>query len=146
MAHGKYFRVVFLTFLKKWLLRRQKLADHSMNKRPYPVTVLSLIILAAGVVGLVYHLSEFNVQHPFQDEVLLVSLVRVIVIVCGVYMLRGKNCAHWLTLAWLAFHVVLSGFHSLNEFAMHAVILALFAYVLCGRQAKEYFLGTKAVG
>jgi hypothetical protein len=117
-----------------------------MNKRPYAVIALSLIMLAAGIAGLVYHFSEFNVQHPFQNEVLLVSLVRVVAIVCGVYMLHGKNWARWLTLAWIAFHVVLSAFHSLNEFAMHAVILALFAYVLCGRQAKGYFLGTKTVG
>ena len=35
----------------------------------------------------------------------------------------GHNWARWLLVAWLAFHVVVSGFHSMSEMAAHAVLL-----------------------
>jgi len=41
-----------------------------MNKRPLPVTLLSLLIAAAGAVGFAYHLSELNVRHPLQNDAL----------------------------------------------------------------------------
>ena len=54
-------------------------------------------------------------------------------------MLRGCNWARWLALAWIAFHVVLSAFHSLPEFALHAVLCAVFAYFLLRPDAALYF-------
>ena len=106
-----------------------------MNKRPLPVTLLSLLIAAAGAVGFAYHLNEINRHHPFQNDALLVELVRLIAIVSGVYMLRGQNWARWLALAWIGFHVVVSAFHSLPQFAFHGVLFAVFAYFLFRRQA-----------
>ena len=102
-----------------------------MYKRPLPVTVLSLLLVSAGAVGLVYHLNELNRQHPFQNDFLLIELVRLIAIVGGVYM---------LALVWIGFHVVVSAFHSLPEFAFHGVLFVVFAYFLFRRQATEYFL------
>jgi hypothetical protein len=110
-----------------------------MKKRPLPVTLLSLLIAAAGAVGFAYHLNELNWHHPFQNDVLLVELVRLIAIVSGVYMLRGSNWARWLALGWIGFHVVVSAFHSLPQFAFHGVLFAVFAYSLFRRQATEYF-------
>jgi hypothetical protein len=110
-----------------------------MNKRPLPVTVLSLLLVAAGAVGLVYHLNEINRQHPFQNDFLLIELVRLIAVIGGAYMLRGSNWARWVAMAWIGFHVVVSAFHSLPEFMFHGVLLAVFAYFLFRRQATEYF-------
>ena len=110
-----------------------------MNRRPLSVTVVSCLLAAAGAVGFVYHLTELNVRHPFQNDAAWVSLVRLAAIVGGVYMLRGRNWARWLAMAWIGFHVVVSGFHSFPQFAVHAVLFVVFAWVLFRPQAAEYF-------
>lgn len=110
-----------------------------MNKRPITVTILACILIAAGAVGLVYHLTEFKAPNAIRSELVWIELVRLLAIVSGVFMLRGRDWARWLALAWIAFHVVLSFFHSLGQTAMHAVIFALFAYFLLRRDAREYF-------
>lgn len=114
-----------------------------MNERPYAVTVLSFAFLAVGVIGVAYHLTEFKAWHPFQYDVLWVCLVRLMAGVCGAYMLRGRNWARWLALVWIAYHVILSGFHSLDELAVHSVLFASAAYVLLSRNARQYFRGLK---
>ena len=110
------------------------------KKRPLSVTIISWLFVAAGVVGLAYHLSEFKTLHPFPSDVAWVGLLRLVAIVCGTFMLRGNNWARWLSLAWLTFHVILSGFHSLRELVMHSVLLAILSYFLLRPVAREYFL------
>jgi hypothetical protein len=110
-----------------------------MNQRPLSVTLVSLLLAAAGAVGFAYHLSELNLRHPFQNDVVWVGLIRLAAIASGVYMLRGSNWARWLAMVWIGFHVVISGFHSLQEFAFHAVLFAIFAYCLFRARAAEYF-------
>ena len=103
------------------------------------MTLISLLIAAAGAVGFAYHLTDLNVRHPFQNDVVWAGLVRLIAIVCGVYMLRGRNWARWLAMVWIGFHVVVSGFHSFPELAVHALLFVVFAYVLLRPRASEYF-------
>ena len=112
-----------------------------MKKRPLSVTIISWLFVAAGVVGLAYHLTEFRALHPFPSDVVWVALLRVVAIVCGTFMLRANNWARWLSLAWLTFHVILSGFHSRQELVMHSVLLAILSYFLLRADAREYFLG-----
>ena len=115
-----------------------------MNRRPLSVTVVSLLLAAAGAVGLVYHLTEVNVRHPFQNDIVWVSLVRLAAIVGGVYMLRGRNWARWLAMAWIGFHVVISAFHSFPQFAVHALLFGVFAWTLFRPQATQYFRSARA--
>ncbi len=104
-------------------------------KRPLPVTILGCLFIGAGLVGLVYHLSE----RPLEHQIVLVSIVRMIAIVGGIFLLMGHNWARWLTLVWLAFHVVVSAFHSLSEAIAHVVLLMVVGYFLLGRPASKYF-------
>lgn len=113
-------------------------------KRPLPVTVISCLMITAGAVGLVYHATEFKTQPAFRNDLIWVSLVRLLAIVCGVYVLRRSNWARWVTLAWIAFHVILSFFHSWQEVVMHGLLLAAFAYFLFRPQANEYFRASKS--
>ena len=106
-----------------------------MNKRPITVTILACVLIAAGAVGLAYHFTEFKAPNAVHSELVWIEFVRLLAIVSGVFMLRGRDWARWLALAWIAFHVVLSFFHSLGEAAMHAVIFALFAWILLRRDA-----------
>lgn len=110
-----------------------------MNKRPLAVTVIGCVYIVMGAIGFAYHFTEFEAQHPFQNDFVWVELVRLIAIVCGVYMLRGSNWARWLALVWIAYHVVLSGFHSWFELVVHALLCAAFAHFLFRPQATQYF-------
>jgi hypothetical protein len=112
-----------------------------MNQRPLSVTILSLVLIATGALGIVFHLTDFTPQHAFQYDVVWVSLVRLIAIVCGVYMLRASNWARWLSLAWISFHVIISIFHSPFQLGVHILVCAAFAYFLFRPRASEYFRG-----
>ena len=115
-----------------------------MNKRPLSVTLIGWLFLVAGVVGLVYHATEFTRLAPFQINVLWVSLVRVLAVVGAIFLLRGHDWARWLLLAWLAFHVVVSALHSVSEAVFHALLLAVIAYFLFRRPASAYFRAARA--
>ena len=110
-----------------------------MKKCPLAVTILSCLLILAGAVGLVYHLSDLSSAKPFKYELIWISLLRLLAIISGVFMLAGRNWARWLTLAWITLHVGLSFYHSLQEVAFHAVLLAVFAYLLFRPEARAYF-------
>jgi hypothetical protein len=115
-----------------------------MKKRPLSITILSCLLILAGAIGLASHVIDFKAQHRFEYEMVWIILIRILAVVCGAYMLRGSNWARWGTISWLAFHVVLSAFHSLPEFAMHGLLLAVFAYFLFSNQATTYFRNERA--
>jgi uncharacterized membrane protein HdeD (DUF308 family) len=104
-------------------------------KRPLPITILGCFFILAGLVGLIYHLSE----RPLEQHIAIVSFVRILAIVGGVFLLLGHGWARWLLLTWLAFHVVVSAFHSFSEFAPHVVLLLITAYFLLKPPASTYF-------
>ena len=112
-----------------------------MNKRPRSITVIGWLFIATGVIGLGYHATEFKADRPFQYDVGWVCFVRLLAILCGVFVLCGSNWARWALLGWIAYHVVLSAFHSLSELAMHTLLFALVAYFLLRPQASAYFRG-----
>jgi hypothetical protein len=113
--------------------------DASGSRRPLSVTVVALLLIVAGAVGLVYHAREIDLRQPFQNDAVWVELVRVLAIVAGVFMLRCQNWARWLAMVWIGFHVVISVLHSWQQVAMHAVIFAVFAYLLFRPAANRYF-------
>ena len=111
----------------------------AMNKRPLSVTIIGCLYIVMGAIGFAYHFSGLMAQHPFRSGIVWVELLRLMAIVCGVYLLRGSNWARWLALAWMAFHVILSGFHSWSELAVHSLLFAAFAYFLFRPLAARYF-------
>jgi len=117
-----------------------------MNRRPISVTVIAWVYIVVGAIGFAYHFTEFNAQHPFRDDTVWVELVRLTAVVCGAYMLRRHNWARWLALAWIAFHVILSAFHTRSELAIHGLFCAVLAYFLFRPTASRYFrtAGTQA--
>ena len=104
-------------------------------KRPLPITIIGCLFIVAGLVGLVYHLSETPLDH----RIVLISIVRIIAVVGGVFLLLGHNWARWLILVWLAFHVVVSAFHSVSEFMPHVVLLMVVGYILLGPPTSKFF-------
>jgi hypothetical protein len=106
--------------------------------RPASVTVIAWVYIAAGAIGFVYHFGEL-LARPFRYDPLLIEFVRVLAIVAGVFILRGSNWARWLALAWIGFHVVLSAFHNVPEFAIHCLFFAVTAWALFRQTAARYF-------
>ena len=114
----------------------------TVTKRPFSVTVIAWLFIAAGTVGLIYHAAEFRTARV--SEVIPICLIRLLALVCGVFMLRGHNWARWALLVWIAYHVVLSGFHSLFQFAVHGLLLGIVAWFLFRPRVSAYFRAAKA--
>ena len=110
-----------------------------MPKRPYPVTAVSCLFILAGVVGLIYHAIEFDSANSNRYEFSWICLLRLLAIVFGISILRGNNWARWGGLTWIAYHVILTAFHSWNDFAMHCLIGEVIAYALLSSEASKYF-------
>jgi len=113
-----------------------------MNRRPRSITVISWLFIAAGGVGFLYHLSELSGRVDF--EAIAVVLLRVAAIVGGVFLLRGADWARWLLAGWMAYHLVLSAFHSATQFAVHVLLFGAIAYFLLRPRATAYFCGSRA--
>jgi hypothetical protein len=101
------------------------------------------LVILAGTVGFIYHLTEVNVQAPFTNDAMWVLLVRIVAIVGGVLTLRGANTGRWLLVIWLLYHVVLSYFHTLSELITHATLLAVIAYILFHPRLTAFFKHVK---
>src|SRR5690242_1802768 len=110
-----------------------------MSKRPISVTIVSWVYIFAGIGGIAAHITEFDLRHPFSNDAVIALIVRALAIVAGIFMLRGANWARWLAIVWIGYHVILSGFHSMPQMAIHALLLAVFTYFLCRRQGNAYF-------
>ena len=112
-----------------------------MPARPISVTILAWVLILAGAVGLVYHIAELDIGHPFANDGLLVEFVRLLAVISGVFMLRGANWARCLAIAWITVHVILSFWHSWEQLAMHCVVFLVFAFFLFRPPANTYFRG-----
>jgi hypothetical protein len=110
-----------------------------MNKRPVTVTIIGWLLVVVGISGFAYHLNEIKPQNVFHGENAWIFLVELIAILGGVFIIRGKNWARWLALAWMGFHVVISFFDSMQKVAVHIVFFLVIAYSLFRPDARAYF-------
>ena len=113
-----------------------------MTRRPLSVTVIGWLFIAAGVTGLAYHAGDFRTMRP--AEYALVCFVRLLAVIGGVFVLRGRDWARWLVAAWMAYHVALSVLHTPVELVMHAVLLVVVAGCLFHPKATVYFRAARA--
>jgi hypothetical protein len=114
-----------------------------MNKRPLSVTILAAIYIAVGAIGFAYHFRDLLAHDAFQYDGAGIELVRLLAVLAGVFLLRGRNWARWLAVAWIALHVVIGALQSVEQFAMHAVFCALIAWFLFRPAANRYFRGAR---
>jgi hypothetical protein len=112
-----------------------------MNKRPVAITIISWLFIAIGIIGFLYHISELKAPHPREYWLVLVCFIRLLAVLGGVFMLRGFNWARWLLVIWVAYHVVISAFHSPFELAVHSLLFAVVACLLFRPNASAYFQG-----
>lgn len=110
--------------------------------RPLSVTIIAGIYVIAGIGGIAAHAREFNPHHFFQLDPILPLTVRLLAIVAGIFMLRGQNWARWLAIVWIGYHVIWGSLQSLQAGIIHAVLFAVFAYLLFRAPANRYFRST----
>jgi len=113
------------------------------KKPPLSVTILACVYMVVGTLGFVAHLPEIQAKNAFQGDGVWVELVELVAIVCGVFMLRGHNWARWVALSWIAFHIVVSAFHTWREVVVHSLFCAVIAWVLFRPAAAKYFYAVR---
>ncbi|HEY2861371.1 MAG TPA: hypothetical protein VGJ21_23375 [Terracidiphilus sp.] len=110
-----------------------------MNKRPIAVAVAAILLVIAGLFGLVGAYLNFKSLSANHYGTLWIGAVNLIGVLDGVFILRGYNWARWLAVAWMAFHVAISFFNSIQEVLVHSILLALIAWCLFRGAARAYF-------
>jgi hypothetical protein len=110
-----------------------------MRRPPLAVVIIAFVYIAAGIVGFVYHGVDLVTRRPLEFEIVLVCLIRLLAIIGGVFLLRGRNWARWLLIGWMAYHVVLSAFHTASEAAMHGILLGIISYLLLRERSAAFF-------
>lgn len=115
------------------------MATEQPTKRPISITILAWLYIAVGVLGTAAHYADFRAHKPIVNEFVSITLLGAVAIVAGAFMLRGRNWARWLALAWMASHVAISAFHPLHELIIHSALFVLFAFLLFQRKARAYF-------
>lgn len=108
-----------------------------MKKRPLSVTLIAALYILSGISGIVYHAGEW-MDHIAGDDVLAFA-VRVLAIVAGAYALRASAWARWVMVAWIAYHVFLSFFHSAQEIIVHLVVTLITIAALFNKSANDFF-------
>lgn len=109
-------------------------------KRPFEVTFLGGLFVVVGLASMVYHLWT----GPLDRWTILIAAIGVVALIAGVFLLLGRNWARWLLLAWLAFHIAVSAFHSMSDALAHAALLAVVGYFLLWAKAAKYFQSARA--
>jgi len=105
-------------------------------KRPLSVAIVACLYIVVGTIGSVFHFKDLLAA---PREGMAIEITELVALGCGVFMLLGKNWARWLALAWIVFHVILSAFHAVREFAVHCLICIAIAWLLFRPAAARYF-------
>lgn len=112
------------------------MSARSDRRWPVPVLVVAGAYLAVGIIGFVAHFHDLLAT---PSEGVWIELTELIAAVTGVFLLRGRNWARWLAVAWIAFHVILSAFGNVRELAMHAAIAVLIVWLLFRPNTTRWF-------
>jgi hypothetical protein len=101
------------------------------------VSLLGWLLIALGAIECIYNLTKLH--RPIGLADFGVPLFELIILACGVFLLRGHNWARWLAAAWIAFHVVLSFAHNLLQGIIHGAILLVFLWLLFQPEVNAWF-------
>jgi hypothetical protein len=109
------------------------------QKRPLSVTVVACAYILVGVIGFFAHLRPLTAADAFRFDGVPLELIELAALVCGVFLLLAHNWARWAAVAWMSFHVVVSAFNAVFEFAVHLVLCGIIAWALFRPVSARYF-------
>lgn len=117
-----------------------------MIPRPWSVTLvgwlflcLGLVTVAAAGMAMLGMVSGGADGRAPAGEMLPMVAVQLLAVIGGWLVLRRSGAGRWLLVAWMAYHVILSGFHAPLELVVHGGMLALLVYILFRDEASAYF-------
>ncbi len=113
-----------------------EIATSPQTPRPISITLIAGLYIAVGALGFIFHFRD-SLQSPASG--VWVELTEVLAAMAGIYMLRRKDWARWLALAWMGAHVVFSALGALPAAAIHAGFFAAIAWILLRPPAGRYF-------
>jgi hypothetical protein len=116
-----------------------------MAKRPLSITVISWILIADGSIAILTSLKPLSnpiaaqeiAEHRFLF--LLILATRIYGILSAMLMLYGFNCARWLLVGWIGYHLILSGLDSFLQLFVLSLLFATILYFLFRPSAGKYF-------
>jgi hypothetical protein len=112
--------------------------------RPRLVTLLGWMLIALGAIECVYRLTM--IRWPLHAEDVGVPLFELIILVCGIFLLRGCDWARWLAVAWVGFHIVVGSLHSLSRGILHGLIFLAFVWMIFRPAMNAWFRPQKRAG
>jgi hypothetical protein len=104
-------------------------------KRPFAVTFLGWLFIAVGLFALTYHL----IKGTLDFWMITIVLFELVAVLAGVFLLKGRNWARWLLMAWVAIHVYIGAEHSLSAGVPHLLLFIAVAYFLFTPPDSKYF-------
>ncbi len=113
-----------------------------MNKPPIAVIVIAGLLILVGLGGFGRDFMELKSLSANHYESVWIGCVHLLAIVAGGFMLRGRNWARWLAVAWMAFHVAISIHEPLLTVLIHAAFLLLFVWILFFNAAARAWFGS----
>jgi hypothetical protein len=97
------------------------------------VVAIAVVYIAVGLGGVISHFPR-----NWKGEDVLIEVTELVALACGVFLLRRKNWARWLALAWMALHVAIS-FPVMSQVAIHTSFLILIAWALFRPDMRGHF-------
>lgn len=107
-----------------------------MKTRPLLVILISILLIAVGVGGLIQHNGDIR---KADASGISIAVSELVAITAGVFMLLRHNWARWLAMFWAGAHVIIGALHDWARFATHIVVFAVFAFALFHRHSRDYF-------
>ena len=109
-----------------------------VRKRPLSITIIGWLFVVFGGITLLSGVPPFGNTADLTSH-WYVHLSRILAIVAGAFMLKGRNWARWLVVAWMAFHIVVGALHGLVTLLTHVVIFSVIFFFIFRRPAASYF-------
>lgn len=111
-------------------------------KRPWAVTGVGLLMMAAGTFGMARGFLYARTIWPPEQDLIWIVIVDAVGIACGVFLLRGRNWARWLMLVWVGTHAAVFSVVNHREILVHVVIFALLVVLMFRSDVRAYFGGS----
>jgi hypothetical protein len=109
----------------------------STRTRPLLITLLGWMLIALGALEFAIRAAQF--RRPLHADDFGVPLFELVILVCGIYLLRGANWARWLAVAWIGFHVVVGSLNSVMRGVVHGLIFLAFTWLMFRPEMNAWF-------
>lgn len=107
------------------------------SPRPLLITILGWLFILAGLAELILHV--IRIHRPVQPWDIGIPLLELVLVACGVFLLRGSNWARWLAVAWIAVHVGVGFLDSFRRGMIHTIIFLIFTWILFRPEVNAWF-------